>query len=116
MNTHTRFAGTMEFSGINHQIDSSRVRAIAKGVKKFYPEITIQEEAINNAQCGLRPVSADGLPYIGRINNYNNLVVATGHAMMGWSLGPATGKLVSELICNEKTSISLSPFNPNRKF
>jgi len=34
---------------------------------------------------------------------------------MGWSLGPATGKLVEEVLSNKKTSLPLAPFLPTRK-
>jgi D-amino-acid dehydrogenase len=56
------------------------------------------------------------LPYIGRTEKYKNLTIATGHAMMGWSLGPSTGKLVSEIISDKKTSLDLHPFHPDRTF
>jgi D-amino-acid dehydrogenase len=54
------------------------------------------------------------MPYIGKVNKYKNLVIATGHAMLGLSLGAATGKLVSEIINNEPASVNLKPFDPNR--
>ena len=116
MNGFTRFAGTMEFSGINHKIRKERVQAITNGAQRFYEGLEIPKEDLDNAQCGLRPVSPDGLPYIGRSKNLDNLTIATGHAMMGWSLGPATGKLVSELIAGEKPSLDISPYRPERKF
>ncbi|WP_375587079.1 NAD(P)/FAD-dependent oxidoreductase [Flagellimonas aurea] len=116
MEGFTRFAGTMEFSGINHTIRKERVEAIAKGVEHYYRGLQIPEEAKQNAKCGLRPVSPDGLPYIGKPKNLSNLTIATGHAMMGWSLGPATGKLVTEIISGAKTSMDISPFDPLRKF
>ena len=75
----------------------------------------IDEEDISNAKSGLRPCSPDGLPYIGRSRAVKNLVFATGHAMMGWSLGPATGKLVSEIITEKKLSMDINPFSPDRK-
>ncbi|MCB0373176.1 MAG: FAD-dependent oxidoreductase [Muricauda sp.] len=116
MEGFTRFAGTMEFSGINHKIRKERVEAIAKGVEYYYKGLHVSETDKNNARCGLRPVSPDGLPYIGRPKAVENLVVATGHAMMGWSLGPATGKMVTELISGNKLSMDIAPFNPERKF
>lgn len=116
MEGFTRFAGTMEFSGINHNIRKERVEAIAKGVEGYYNGLKIPEEAKNDAKCGLRPVSPDGLPYIGRPKNIDNLTIATGHAMMGWSMGPATGKLVTELISGDKLSMDISPFAPQRIF
>jgi D-amino-acid dehydrogenase len=116
MRQFTRFAGTMELSGINHTIRKERVAAIARAAEGYYPEIRISQEEKNAAQCGLRPVSPDGLPYIGRISGFKNLTVATGHAMMGWSLGPATGKLVTEIICEQPLSMSLQGFHPERQF
>lgn len=98
MNGFTRFAGTMEIAGINHNINSIRVDAIAKAVKKYYPKIDISEAEKERAACGLRPVSPDGKPYIGKSSKCSNLTIATGHAMMGWSMAPATAKLVSEII------------------
>ena len=116
MRQFTRFAGTMEFSGINHKIRPERVEAIARAAEAYYEDLRILETEKNAARCGLRPVSPDGLPYIGRTSRFQNLTIATGHAMMGWSLGPATGKLVSELISDRPLSMSLEGFHPERRF
>ncbi|MDX1758311.1 MAG: FAD-dependent oxidoreductase [Arenibacter algicola] len=116
MAEYTRFAGTMEFSGINDVIRKQRVEAIANAATEFYPEIKISEAEKLDAKSGLRPVSPDGLPYIGKSSSLKNLTVATGHAMMGWSLGPVTGKLVSEIISDKKTSMDINGFSPNRRF
>ncbi|MEO9511583.1 MAG: FAD-dependent oxidoreductase [Flavobacteriaceae bacterium] len=116
MDGYTRFAGTMEFSGINNIIRKERVEAIAKGAERYYKGLNISEEDKSRAQCGLRPVTPDGLPYIGKSERYGNLTFGTGHAMMGWSLGPATGKLISELISERKLSMDITPFSPLRKF
>ena len=116
MQGFTRFAGTMEIAGINHKINPVRVQSIANAAKKYYHNLNISEEEKASAECGLRPCSPDGLPYIGKSSKCKNLTVATGHAMMGWSLGPATGKLVSEIISEKKTTLDLSPFHPDRKF
>lgn len=114
MNGFTRFAGTMEVDKINNNINRVRVDAIAKASERFYDGLKINQKEIDDVACGLRPCSPDGLPYIGRLSKVKNITIATGHAMMGWSLGPATGKLVSEIISEEKTSLDISPFNPNR--
>lgn len=116
MNGFTRFAGTMEFSGINTIIRPQRVEAISQAAKAYYPAVEIQSQEKQEAKSGLRPVSPDGLPYIGKSHKYSNVTFATAHAMMGWSLGPATGKLVSELISDHKVSMDISAFHPDRKF
>lgn len=116
MNGFTRFAGTMEIAGINHTINKTRVEAIAQGVNKYFPEVHITEQEKEAAACGLRPVSADGMPYIGKSAKCDNLTIATGHAMMGWTLGPSTGKLVQEIIDNKTSSVVLDMLHPDRKF
>lgn len=116
MEGFTRFAGTMEIGGINHDVNPVRVNAIAKAASSYYNGLEISDTEKKAAQCGLRPCSPDGLPYIGKSSKCSNLTIATGHAMMGWSLGPATGKLVSEIISNKKTSLDLLSYNPDRKF
>ncbi|PKV65592.1 D-amino-acid dehydrogenase [Polaribacter sp. Hel1_33_96] len=116
MNGFTRFAGTMEIGGINDIINPVRVDAIAKAAESYYPNLRVNEQEKEAAKCGLRPCSPDGLPYIGKSFKCKNVTFATGHAMMGWSLGPATGKLVSEIISDKKRSLDLSPFHIDRKF
>lgn len=116
MNGFTRFAGTMEIAGINQNINKVRVEAIANAAKRYYPNVELTTEEKNNAACGLRPVSPDGLPYIGKSKKCNNLTIAAGHAMMGWSMATATGKLVSEIISDRKLSLDINPFNPDRRF
>ena len=116
MNGFTRFSGTMEIDKINHKINPVRVNAIANSASEYYLGLQISTEDKEAAECGLRPVTPDGLPYIGKTTQYNNLTFATGHAMMGWSLGPATGKLVSEIISDQKSSLDLNPFHVQRRF
>ncbi|MDP5082480.1 MAG: FAD-dependent oxidoreductase [Winogradskyella sp.] len=116
MHGFTRFAGTMEIAGINHNINKVRVDAISNAVSNYYPNLKITQDEKDQAACGLRPVSPDGLPYIGKSDKCKNLTIATGHAMMGWSMGTATGLLVSEIITNKKPILDINPFHPERKF
>lgn len=114
MQGFTRFAGTMELAGLTENIRKKRVEAIANAASKFYKNVSLSEEEKENAAYGFRPVSPDGLPFIGKLGPYKNITIATGHAMMGWSLGPGTGKLISQLIANKKTSMSIDRFLPSR--
>ena len=116
MNGFTRFAGTMELAGFNDNINHKRVKAISNSVSNYYQGLSLTKEEEATADFGLRPCSPDGLPYIGRTHKYKNLIIASGHAMMGWSLGPPTGKLVSEIISDKKLSLDIKPFHPDRKF
>lgn len=116
MQGFTRFAGMMEVAGVNHRINPIRVEAIAKATQRYFPKITLTTQEKTEAQCGLRPISPDGLPYIGKSKKCDNLTFATGHAMLGWTMGPSTGKLVSEIISNKKPSVAIEAFHPDRKF
>lgn len=100
-----RIAGTMEISGINHQVNSSRVRGIIDSVKQAMPDFEHFDFEKIKPWAGLRPCTPDGLPYIGRTNTIDNLLIGTGHAMLGWTLGPITGKLLTQSVLRESTSI-----------
>jgi D-amino-acid dehydrogenase len=114
MGTSLRFGGTMEIAGLNEDINPVRVQGIIKAVPDYFPKFSPQDFAGVQPWRGLRPCSPDGLPYLGRTAKFSNLVIATGHAMMGMSLSPITGKLVSEIVSGEKPSFDLNLFSPDR--
>jgi D-amino-acid dehydrogenase len=91
-----------------------RVKAIVDSVKKYYPDLNLPYPEKQEAWSGLRPLSPDGLPYIGRHSKYNNLVIAGGHAMLGLSLATGTGKIVQEIIEQKQLSIPIDAFNVER--
>ena len=114
MGDRLRFGGTMELAGINRQINPARIRGIIKSATKYFPEF--RESHFNTIQpwCGLRPCSPDGLPYVGRSKTIGNLTIATGHAMLGVSLGPISGKLVADLVAGNPSMIDISMLSPDR--
>lgn len=114
MNNHLRFGGTMEIGPINDKINMNRVRGIVESVPAYLPGLDIEMPEEKKVWYGFRPCSPDGLPYIGYGAKYDNLLYAGGHAMMGLSLGPATGYLIAELASGKKTSIDVSAFDPSR--
>ena len=109
-----RVGGTMEIAGLNETINPRRVRGIIRSVPRYYPEF--REEDFDGIEpwSGLRPCSPDGLPYLGRTARWQNLICATGHAMMGLSLAPATGRIVEELVSKNEPSIPLTLLSPDR--
>lgn len=109
-----RFGGTMEITSHSTPPRMNRVEGILKAVKRYYPEFVIPLPAPEQVWYGYRPCSADGLPYIGRVGKWGNLVVATGHSMLGLSLGAGTGKLVTEILNEQKPSMNLAPFAVER--
>ena len=102
-----RIAGTLELAGFDLAINELRVRTILRSVPQFLPQLQPEKMELIELWRGLRPCSPDGLPYLGRPKTLENLVVAAGHAMIGVSLGPITGKLVAELVAGEEPSIDL---------
>ena len=106
MGRSLRFAGTMEVGGLDLSVNPSRVRGIVKSVNAYFPKFSEADFEGVKPWAGLRPVSPDGIPYLGRAPKLSNLTVASGHAMMGLSLGPVTGRLVADLLSEEK------PFRP----
>jgi D-amino-acid dehydrogenase len=114
MGNSLRFAGTMEVGGLGTEINPARVRGIIKAATRYFPDFKISDFDGIEPWVGLRPVSPDGMPYVGPVPNLDNLVVATGHAMMGLSLAPVTGKLVAEILTNRPSSIALEALAPDR--
>ncbi len=109
-----RFGGTMEVVSTNTPPRYNRVEGILNAVKSFYPEFNISMPSNDKIWYGYRPCSADGLPYIGKTSKWGNVTIATGHSMLGLSLGAGTGKLVTELVNETATSIDLKPFAVER--
>jgi D-amino-acid dehydrogenase len=109
-----RIGGTMELSGHNDTILPKRVQAIYQAFKKYYPTVSIEQPDIKKTWFGYRPVTPDGLPYIGRHTTFSNLSYAGGHAMLGVSAATGTGKLITEIISNNRTAIDITAFSPER--
>jgi D-amino-acid dehydrogenase len=107
-----RLAGTLEMAGMDLSINARRVEAIRRSCAAYLPGIL--EAKVIEIWRGLRPCTPDGLPIISRSEEFDNLIVAAGHAMLGMSLGPITGKLVSQLVCEEKTDLDLTLLTINR--
>ena len=114
MGTALRFGGTMEISGLNEDINPARVQGIIKSVPRYFPKFAPEDFAGIRPWRGLRPCSPDGLPYLGRTAKFSNLIIATGHAMMGMSLSPVTGQIVSEIVSGEKPRFDLGLLAPDR--
>jgi D-amino-acid dehydrogenase len=107
-----RFSGTLELAGLDLTINQRRVDAIARAGQAY---LQIERVApTEEAWRGLRPCTPDGLPILGRTRAYENLIVATGHAMLGMSLGPITGKLVAQIAFDEKPELDLHPLRAER--
>lgn len=110
-----RFGGTMEIAGIDESISRSRVRGIIGSVPEYFPRFSTEDFEGLEPWVGLRPCSPDGLPYLGRTDRWQNVIVSTGHAMMGISLALISGVITSQLLDGEASSVDrLSLLSPDR--
>ena len=107
MDGQLRVGGTMEICGTDLSVSRKRVQGIIESFCKFFPSFTPEDFTGLDAWSGLRPCTPDGLPCIGPVPGLQNVTVATGHAMLGLSLGPVTGKLVTDLITQGKPELDI---------
>ena len=114
MGESLRFGGTMEISGHSDNVRPERVEQIKAAAQAFLPEMTAADFAGIKPWFGYRPVTPDGLPYIGRLGRYTNLATASGHAMLGLTMAPISGLLIAEILTGRKPSVDLIMLNPNR--
>lgn len=112
MGPDLHIGGTMELSGFNDRKDPRRVRGLLRAMEAYLPNIEVPEPT--RVWSGLRPVSPDGLPYIGRLRRWSNVTVAAGHAMLGMSLGPGTGRLVADAVDGTDPGFDTAAFDPER--
>ena len=112
MGPHLRLAGTLELAGLDLSVNRRRLRAIEEAVPHYLPGLP--ELDVVEVWRGLRPLTPDDLPIIGRPARGRGLVIATGHGMSGMSQGPVTGELVAQLVTGEETAFDLAPFSPDR--
>ena len=114
MGSSLRVGGTMEIAGYDAPTQPGRVRGIVKAFAEYYPDFCADDFREVPVWTGLRPLSPDGLPYLGRVARFENLSVATGHGMLGLSLGPITGKLLAQILSGEAPCIDLTLLDPGR--
>ncbi|MGZ4791118.1 MAG: NAD(P)/FAD-dependent oxidoreductase, partial [Ilumatobacteraceae bacterium] len=106
-----RLGGTMEFGGDNPPFDERRVEAIVASMRTF---LNLDWDHRFDTWAGSRPMSADGLPFMGRPKRWRNVVVGAGHGMFGLTLAPPSGVAISELIMTGRSSSDISAFDPDR--
>jgi D-amino-acid dehydrogenase len=107
-----RFAGTFELAGHDLGLSPVRYGAVVKAAREVLK--TSFQMKNERSWCGLRPVLPDGLPIIDKAPGIDGLIVAVGHAMLGFTQSPITGKIVAELACGETPSVAIEPFRADR--
>ena len=106
-----RLGGTMEFGGDHPPFDPRRIEMIVASMRTF---LDLDWDQRFDTWAGSRPMSADGLPFMGRPKRWTNVVVGAGHGMFGLTLAPPSGVAISELIMTGRSSTDISAFDPDR--
>lgn len=109
----TRVAGTMEFAGRDERVSAVRLRAIREAPSRYFHTWDPDAPSLGPS-AGLRPMTPDGLPVIGRLRPFDNVYIASGHAMLGLTLAPRTGTELASMILDGGTPDVLAPFSPRR--
>ena len=112
MDGFVRFAGTLEFSGLNEEIRRPRLEQLTNAAKLYFDGM--EDDTALSEWCGLRPCMPDGLPVIGPVPGLDGLFMATGHGMLGLTLGPVTGRLVAECVLDGRPSTELGALSVAR--
>lgn len=107
-----RIAGTMELSGINTTMRQERVDALLDNARRYIGGLGAAP--VVERWVGMRPMLPDGLPAIGRVRGIDNVYIASGHVMLGVTLGPTTATAIAELMVTGRAKNDLVPFDPNR--
>ena len=96
MSGFTRFAGTIEFSGMNHDLNKERLDYVTNSAGEYMSGLEYSE--VISEWTGLRPCTPDGVPCVGPVPGHSGLFVATGHATLGLTLAPITGKMIEQYV------------------
>lgn len=112
MGDELRFTGRFELSNLDMSPSMSRLSQIETLVRSH---LTIDAQlTVKDRWAGLRPTTPDGVPIIGTTHHWRNVTYATGHAMLGLSLGPATGRVTAQLVCGKAPDVDVSRCSPVR--
>jgi D-amino-acid dehydrogenase len=109
-----RVAGVFELGHSSDELHQGRIEAMLKTVEPYFEQWSPSAEVALLQWTGLRPMTADGLPLIGRSPALDNVFVATGHGMLGVTLAPATAALLAPFVLEGRGAAELEPFDPSR--
>jgi D-amino-acid dehydrogenase len=107
-----RLGSTMQFAGYDTTLNPNRLQLLTDGASPYLREPLC--EPIEEKWYGWRPMTWDSLPIIDRSPAMDNVLIAAGHNMLGLSMAPATGKLVSELLSGQAPFLDPKPYRVSR--
>jgi D-amino-acid dehydrogenase len=107
-----RLGSTMEFAGYDTSLNRKRLALLREGARHYLHEPYC--DPVEEEWFGWRPMTPDSLPIIDRSPVMSNVIIAAGHNMLGLSMAPATGKLVAELLDEERPHVKPGPYAVSR--
>jgi D-amino-acid dehydrogenase len=113
LSRNLRLAGTMEFGGLDEELNQIRVGAILAAPARYFRDWSPPSTALT-PRAGIRPMTPDGKPVIGRLGTFANAYVSTGHGMQGITLGPGSAQALCTLVLRGELPDVLLPFSPDR--
>ena len=109
-----RLAGTAEFAGYDMTFQTHRIDQLLHVLKVIYPTISANVDRSRvSAWVGLRPVSADGVPFIGA-TRIGGLYVNAGHGPLGWTMAAGSARLLADEMSGANAAIDTAPYRVHR--
>jgi len=105
-----RVVGTVEFGGLKNPLSKNRIKNLVNNAKYLLDGLPEHDDE----WLGFRPTLPDYLPVIGSSKHHKNVFYSFGHHHLGWTLGAISGKIISNMIANEKTNLDLKPYSSLR--
>lgn len=106
-----RVGGTAEIAGYDTTLHPSRRGPLDRSLRDLFPEAGDAGKA--SFWCGLRPMTPDGTPVLGRAR-YGNLYFNTGHGTLGWTMAAGSGKVLADLVAGGPADIDTSDLDLSR--
>jgi D-amino-acid dehydrogenase len=98
-----RVGGTAELAGFSLRLRKPRRETLAHSVMDLFPRGGDLAQAA--FWTGLRPMTPDGTPVVGR-TRYDNLYLNTGHGTLGWTMASGSGRLLADLMSSREPAIA----------
>ena len=109
-----RLAGTAEFSAFDESIPKARIDNLFAMLTRIFPDYARRvDRSKAKAWAGLRPMSADGTPFVGQ-TGFDNLYVNAGHGQIGWSTGPGSSRLLADIVTRREPALDPADYSPLR--
>ena len=107
-----RAAGQAEIVGYDTTLDETRARSVLNALQSLFPSSGDAEAA--EFWCGLRPMTPDGRPLIGRALPWDNLYLNTGHGTLGWTQAHGSAAVIADILADRQPAVSIDNFGLSR--